>query len=137
MKDLISGVYNLIIDVPEERIIKAGKLGSSVFRKGFYVYTGSALNCLEARLSRHFRKDKNMHWHIDYLLEYARITDVIAYITNRRLECQINLAILNLKACKGIVPRFGSSDCKCPSHLLYFADKPDLSGIITSYLGKI
>lgn len=137
MSERILGTYNLIIDMPKDMTIEVGNLGSLMFRRGFYVYTGSALNGLQVRLIRHLRKEKRMHWHIDYLLEHSRITDVIAYITDRRLECQINRAILSLRTCKGIIPRFGSSDCKCPSHLLYFIDKPDIFELITSYLGRI
>jgi hypothetical protein len=32
------------------------------------VYTGSAKRGLDARIERHIRHDKALHWHIDYLL---------------------------------------------------------------------
>ena len=69
--------YCLIINLEKNRKIKIGKkLGKIDFEKGFYVYVGSALNSLESRLNRHLSDEKKLHWHIDYLLKNANITDI-------------------------------------------------------------
>ncbi|MBD3182299.1 DUF123 domain-containing protein [Candidatus Poribacteria bacterium] len=114
------GVYNLIIQLPETREIQVGKLGKFTFPVGYYVYTGSALRGLESRINRHLRKEKKLHWHIDYLLQYTDVIDVIAYETKERLECKVNQYILSLPDSRIIAKGFGSSDCNCLSHLIYF-----------------
>jgi Uri superfamily endonuclease len=120
------GIYHLLIHLPQDTTIQVGKLGSFWFPAGYYVYTGSALNGLESRIARHFRRRKRLHWHIDYLLQHSRIVDVIIYRTTERLECHFNEKILSLPDCKIPVKSFGSSDCSCPSHLAYFERNPNI-----------
>lgn len=61
--------YCLIINIKKDTEIKIGKkLGFINFKKGCYVYVGSAMNCLESRVKRHLSDNKKKHWHIDYLL---------------------------------------------------------------------
>ncbi|MEM5829726.1 MAG: GIY-YIG nuclease family protein [Candidatus Aenigmatarchaeota archaeon] len=115
------GVYSLLIELEKDQEIRIGKLGKFKFPKGFYIYTGSALNNLESRLNRHFRKQKKKFWHIDYFLanKYAKIVSVLKIKTGLRLECKLNQTIQkNLKA-SILVKKFGSSDCDCESHFLY------------------
>ena len=54
----MKGSYILVIELKEEKIIQIGKLGKIHFKKGFYVYIGSALNGLEQRITRHLIKEK-------------------------------------------------------------------------------
>ena len=127
----MTGIYHLLIQLLQPQEIIVGKLGCFRFPAGYYVYTGSALNGLEARVARHRRKEKlrgtkQSHWHIDYLLQHARIIDVIFHITTARLECEYNRRIMNLPGAQIIVPRFGASDCKCKAHLVYFSNMPIL-----------
>ena len=44
------GCYSLIIDLKWKKTIRVGKLGEAVFPAGTYVYTGSAMKGLGARL---------------------------------------------------------------------------------------
>ena len=94
------------------------------FKKGWYVYIGSAMNSLVARIDRHLSDDKKMHWHIDYLLdnENSEIRDVIFNISDKMIECDLanNIA----ENGEGIA-KFGCSDCSCNSHLIYFKRKKD------------
>jgi Uri superfamily endonuclease len=99
-----------------------GKKGTVEFPKGYYIYTGSAKNGLEKRLERHIRKDKKLFWHIDYLLEYGEIKDFWVY--SKVGECELNRKVLKRDNSKIILSGFGSSDCRCPAHLLYFENKP-------------
>jgi Uri superfamily endonuclease len=124
------GIYHLLIHLPQDTTIRVGKLGSFRFPAGYYVYTGSALNGLESRIARHLRREKRLHWHIDYLLQHGRVVDVITYQTTQRLECQFNQKILSLPDCKIPVKSFGSSDCSCPSHLAYFKRNPEISSYL-------
>ena len=119
-----SGVYSLIIKLGKDEEIKVGSLGKIKFKKGIYVYTGSALSGLRARIERHKRKKKKLFWHIDYLLasRSAEILEVIAIRTKERAECKLNQIFCSLPNAK-IIKNFGCSDCKCKSHLVYFSEE--------------
>ena len=112
----MKGSYLLLIEIENDTTITVGKLGEIAFIKGFYVYVGSALNGLEQRIQRHLRVTKKIHWHIDYLLNYAKITDVFYKENNTREECFIAKKF-DKKFTS--IPGFGCSDCKCKSHLFY------------------
>jgi len=118
------GIYHLLIHLPQNTKISVGKLGCSHFPAGYYVYTGSALGGLGSRIARHRRREKRLHWHIDYLLQHGNIIDAITHGTKKRLECRFNRHILSLPDSRILVKGFGSSDCKCKSHLVYFEEKP-------------
>ncbi len=113
---IMRGSYLLIIKLENDNIIPIGKLGEIPFKKGFYVYVGSALNGLEQRIQRHMRKNKKIHWHIDYFLKHARIINVWCKENTFREECIIaNELDVHLSSITG----FGCSDCNCKSHLFY------------------
>jgi Uri superfamily endonuclease len=112
----MKGSYILIIEVIKDQEIQIGKLGKLLFKKGFYVYVGSALNNLEKRIQRHLKSDKKIHWHVDYLLKNADILDVYYKKSNVWEECRI-AKIFNEEMEN--IPGFGCSDCKCQSHLFY------------------
>jgi Uri superfamily endonuclease len=119
------GCYSLIIDLKRNKMIRVGKLGQTVFPAGTYVYTGSAMKGLRARLKRHCERKKKIHWHIDYLLTLpeARIRKIILYPPAPGQECRQNQRIAAKPGATVILKGFGASDCKsgCASHLLYFA----------------
>jgi Uri superfamily endonuclease len=119
------GCYSLIIDLKRKKTIRVGKLGEAVFSAGTYVYTGSAMKGLGARLRRHGARTKKIHWHIDHLLTLpdARVRQIILYPPASGQECRQNKRIAARPGAAVILKKFGSSDCKsgCVSHLLYFA----------------
>jgi Uri superfamily endonuclease len=112
----MKGSYILLIELKENVNIDIGKLGKIDFNKGFYVYIGSALNSLESRINRHLRSKKNIHWHIDYLLDFAVIINVFYKESLVKEECKISQFFeKKLISING----FGCSDCRCKSHLFY------------------
>ena len=111
----MKGSYLLIIELKNNISINVGKLGKKQFSKGHYVYIGSALNGLEQRIQRHLRKQKKIHWHIDYLLKHAKIVDVFYKENETQEECSIAEKFHRFNSIDG----FGCSDCKCKSHLFY------------------
>ena len=117
----MKGCYCLTIHLKNAKKIKVGKLGMINFKKGYYVYVGSAMNSLESRLKRHLSEDKKLHWHIDYLLKKAEITCII-YNENKKVECELSQF---LKTKTDGVKNFGCSDCECESHLYYFKNRND------------
>jgi Uri superfamily endonuclease len=118
-----------MIEVPEEREIKVGGLGSHRYERGVYAYVGSALAGVEQRVGRHKSQKKQLRWHIDYLLANADILATVAIPGDQKeVECAMAQA---LQVCEGVsipVAGFGASDCRCDSHLLYFGNvDPELA----------
>jgi sugar fermentation stimulation protein A len=117
------GNYLVILELSQPGDIAVGSLGTISFEQGWYVYAGSARKNLAARINRHLRKvRKQKHWHLDYLTAYAERIKALPVFSYRNLECELarRLGELGGKAVKG----FGSSDCRCESHLYYFAEPP-------------
>ena len=117
-----SGVYIAVFRLARPCRIQVGKLGRFDFPAGFYLYVGSAQRGLSARLDRHARKKKPMRWHIDYLSAKAEMLGELVAEGPRSLECE--LAAKLGKEFPLAVPRFGSSDCRCPGHLFHTPELP-------------
>lgn len=117
----MKGCYCLIIEVNENQHLKIGKKLEIDFKKGYYVYIGSAMNNLESRVKRHLSKIKKFHWHIDYLLENNKIIEVI-YNLDTKVECDISKELAKNNE---FIKDFGCSDYNCESHLYYFKNKKE------------
>ena len=110
------GSYILVIKLEKDKKILVGKLGKIHFKCGFYVYIGSALNGLEQRINRYLKKTKKKHWHIDYLLDFAEVIEILYNESEIKTECEISSKLnKQLDSIFG----FGCSDCRCKSHLFY------------------
>ena len=118
------GVYALVVRVGNTSKLKVGALGDVEFQGGYYVYVGSAMNGLAARVARHRREQKRVHWHIDYLLAKAELIEVIEIPTSKRMECRFSQHIS--RYAESSIPGFGCSDCSCSSHLHYFKGYSDI-----------
>jgi len=117
------GTYCLVISLEEDSKVRIGSLGVREFPAGIYVYAGSALSGIENRVSRHRSAKKKRRWHIDYLLDRAEVRSVIAIPTNRKsTECEVLRALATCEGASVPVDGFGSSDCKCRSHLVCFGE---------------
>ena len=110
------GSYLLIVKLKRPKIIPVGKLGTIKFEKSYYAYVGSAMNGLDQRIQRHIRKQKKIHWHIDYLLKHTKIVNVFYKQSDIREECFI-AKILEREL--STISGFGCNDCACKSHLFY------------------
>jgi Uri superfamily endonuclease len=111
--------YQLDIELPRAATIQVGRLGRLRFPAGRYRYTGSARRNLIARVRRHLSNEKNLRWHIDYLLA-ARGARIVAVNLSADPECACNQQV----AGRILVPGFGASDCRarCGSHLKYLGE---------------
>jgi len=116
------GSYLLLLRLHESRRIATGALGERDFAAGYYCYVGSAAKNLKARMQRHLRRRKKFHWHIDYLREYCDVVACLPVRSADSLECDLAGAVAAIA--DEPVPRFGSSDCLCPSHLFRFSSNP-------------
>ena len=121
------GYYQLLLRLAADRRIQVGKLGRFDFPAGYYVYTGSARGGLEGRLARHQRRQKRFHWHIDYLLRYAKIVRIRTFPEGKETECKLNARLFRRPGAQCVADGFGSSDCRCRTHLAFFRREDDLS----------
>lgn len=115
----VPGAYGLLIRLPRRFRGPVGTLGVVTLHRGRYLYLGSAYGPggLAARLRRHLRADKRLHWHVDHLTVAGRIERVFVLPGGR--ECDLVERALGLPAIHVPVAGFGSSDCRrCSAHLL-------------------
>ncbi len=102
--------------------IRIGKRGLLSVNPGWYLYVGSALGPggVQARVLRHLRGSKKLHWHIDFLLasEALHVEEVWWTHSHDRCECQWGKS-LKMLGTEVLISRFGASDCKCLAHLFY------------------
>ncbi len=110
--------YQLYFELPTAARIRVGKLGTYLFARGSYVYTGSARKNIRGRIIRHLTCHKKKHWHIDYILSRPGIRFIKVLVSNEE-ECALN----GRAPGKAMIPGFGSSDCTCgcSSHLKFIS----------------
>jgi len=131
MKSEFYRSYILEIKLREDIKLLIGKLGLVGFRRGFYFYVGSAKKNLLSRIGRHLKKDKKRFWHIDYFLSSDKVSIRNIWASSKK-ECVLSCAFL--KRNFSYIEDFGSSDCKCRSHLFFSKDR--LSEL-KRFLGKL
>jgi sugar fermentation stimulation protein A len=112
-----TGTYIAVFDLPRQRRIQVGRLGTFWFRPGVYFYVGSAQRNLSARLERHARRDKPLRWHIDYLSIEADMIGAMIVPGPRERECELAEELGHIYELA--VPGFGASDCRCGGHLFH------------------
>ena len=120
------GTYALILSCASNARIQIGRLGTMQLQRGYYVYLGSALGPggLRARIAHHQKLSTRPHWHIDYLRAHTRLHSVWLSYDGRRHEHEWARAMQKVKDATIPFPRFGASDCSCPSHLYFFKRCP-------------
>jgi len=128
------GTYILLIIVSRDQQIRVGCLGLRQFYHGSYAYIGSAMNGFGARLGHHLGEKKRPHWHIDYLLQKASLQGILLIESEERAECAAARAMAERL---NHVPGFGSSDCRCRSHLFFTTDGEQLETVVRSALSYL
>ncbi len=116
------GNYILVLELAEDRTIAVGRLGRVFFRKGHYLYVGSARKNLAKRIERHLRRRKTFFWHVDYLRDQSERCTAIPIRTRQPLEHEIARALDGIA--EWSVPGFGCSDCSCETHLFGIGADP-------------
>lgn len=116
------GSYILCGFMSKDKTVKIAAMGSINFKRGYYLYTGSAMNSLSSRLKRHMRRHKTLRWHIDYLIPHLKGLRYIPIRSSESLECVLSMELKRIS--DGYIPDFGSSDCYCQSHLYWMKDNP-------------
>jgi Uri superfamily endonuclease len=139
---IMKGVYVLIIHIPESQQLAIKSLGQLSLENGTWLYVGSAVGngstSLENRLKRHFRRQKVIHWHIDYLLnKRATVQSAVWAEGPSSFECEIAQALQNDKMFVPGPKGFGASDCKnkCISHIFrYLQDNLSLEKVQSIFI---
>jgi len=115
----VPGTYALVLESRSDTQVQIGRRGTLLTHPGFYVYVGSACGSggLRARLGHHLRPALRPHWHIDYLQREARPIAVWYRCGRIRREYTWAKALRNMPGSSVPLQGFGSSDCRCESHL--------------------
>jgi len=123
------GTYALILKANAKFHCQIGKLGTMTGEAGNYIYVGSAFGSggIAARLKHHLAIAKKPHWHLDYLRPHLQPGEVWISVSSERLEHRWAEMILDLPGAVIPLNTFGSSDCRCKSHLFYFSKTPTFS----------
>jgi Uri superfamily endonuclease len=122
------GTYALVLRVSGRPEIVVGGLGLLVVQPVFYVYVGSAFGPggVGKRVGRHAGTDKKRRWHIDYLAAIATLEEVWYTVDSAHRECLWANTFKQMRGATVPLEGFGSSDCRCPSHLFFFQKRPSL-----------
>jgi len=117
-----AGVYYLILEVVSDFKLNVGVLGLITLAKGYYIYVGSARGRggVLARVLRHFRRGKRIHWHIDYLTSSEWVNVVSAVVIFGDLSEGDLVRVVDTDTCfKPAVKGFGCCDYKGHGTHLY------------------
>lgn len=115
-----------------------GRLGVFDLKAGRYAYVGSALNGLEARTRRHLSGRGKKRWHIDYLMAVAEEREALLIRSGEDIECSLADRLRSLPGASEPIAGFGSSDCRCRSHL-FLLDQQAFAAVkevLSTALGK-
>ncbi|ASJ11015.1 endonuclease [Thermococcus sp. P6] len=125
------GSYFLVIRLPAETEVRTRGRRFRL-KAGYYVYVGSAMNSLEKRVARHFRRNKKLHWHIDFLLRKAQLLRAYMIPSDVKLEERLSLEVSRFGE---PVNGFGAGDVGVKSNLYRFKAEPDafLTGILEGF----
>jgi Uri superfamily endonuclease len=120
------GTYALVLQATGGESVQIGRLGKLELRRGFYLYVGSALGPggVRARLRHHLKRATRPHWHIDYLRSATRLMEIWYSHDEAVHEHAWAEAIRRMRSASTPLAGFGSSDCRCPSHLSFHPERP-------------
>ena len=133
----LKGSYLLCASLSSPTRIRVGALGEISFQPGIYLYCGSAMGGVHDRVGRHFRKEKKIRWHIDYLLSSSDPFGALIFTEQNVTECLLRRKLSETGLLNVPAMRFGSSDCDCPSHLFHLEDEELLTPLLSSLKWKV
>ena len=123
------GAYGLVIALDRDVVVTFKRNQEYSLPAGHYVYAGSAYGPggLAARLRRHFKREKKIHWHVDQLT--LKAASLSAFVVPGGDECLLIRQLQETGRYSVPIAGFGSSDCKlCQSHLLQLTPSDKCEG---------
>jgi Uri superfamily endonuclease len=136
------GTYALLLRLDTPQNIRVGALGQVDLSPGWYLYVGSAYGPggLAPRLARHrSRADKRFHRHIDYVRAVTTLVELWTHPGKAPQECAWAAAAAGLPGATIVGPGLGASDCRCPSHMFHYPQRPEsnaFAGLIRTTLNR-
>ena len=123
------GTYALIFTALQKCQSEIGRLGVFELKPGFYVYVGSAFGPggLRARIAHHSKIAGRPHWHIDYLGPFLTLREIWYTEDPVHREHQWARIISDIRGVSVPLAGFGSSDCRCRSHLFFRKNRPSIT----------
>jgi Uri superfamily endonuclease len=122
----LPGTYGLVFKAQQNKRLVIGKLGTLNLQSGYYIYVGSAFGPggLKARIGHHRKTFSRPHWHIDYLSQYLSPAEVWYTYDATHREDHWSQVLAGIRGVSIPLTGFGSSDCRCFSHLYFFSARP-------------
>lgn len=127
-----AGTYALLLQVSRASEVWGGPRYRQIWvNPGWYVYLGSARGSggLRGRLKHHLRPAASPHWHIDYLRQAAQVKAVWYSTDTQSDECAWAAVCGELPEAQIAWQGFGSSGCRCQTHLYYFPTRPRMESL--------
>lgn len=123
-----TGTYILVIELVSHARLLVGKLGGFDFPAGWYAYAGSACGPggLSARIRHHMGIATRPHWHMDYLRPLGCLQEIWYGRGAGYDEHRWAADLRDMPDVRVVAPGFGSSDCCCETHLVYFPHRPGI-----------
>ncbi|MCD6462794.1 MAG: DUF123 domain-containing protein [Thermotogae bacterium] len=129
----MKGCYLLLIHLEKDTTLMT-RSKSFELSKGHYIYVGSGMKDLLARVSRHLKSDKKLFWHVDYLLTVATVESVLLIPAHE--ECERKIAEMLEKTLES-VHGFGASDSPLVSHLFKLPRREEFGHIVGMLLKSL
>ncbi len=129
------GAYAFTVALPAPLLLNIPRFAGTILPAGSYVYVGSARGGggLRARLQRHLRRSKPLHWHIDRLTVTGAVQQIIAVPQGH--ECALMQRLQSLPGVTVPLAGFGASDCRaCEAHMAAVPQQFDLRALDPSAL---
>ncbi len=114
---LQSGAYLLFIRLDRQIDLQVGKLGKFHLEPGVYIYVGSAMGGFGRRIPRYLSAHRKIKWHIDYLLEKAKLEAILLLPSSTKIEQQVAARLAKMEGIREVAPGFGASDSSDKTHL--------------------
>ncbi|MCW8831046.1 MAG: GIY-YIG nuclease family protein [Gammaproteobacteria bacterium] len=132
-----TGTYIVVLKSECAKTIGIGRLGPFRIKRGYYVYVGSAMGPggVASRLKHHCKISNRPHWHLDYLRAETRFYAAYALHSADRRECDWAMLLSKSELADAPMQGFGSSDCRCDTHLFYFSSARDVVTAIQTLNG--
>lgn len=141
LRNTPSGIYLLELYSQKKFSLKNNKFSDIILEEGFYYYVGSAQKNLSSRILRHFKKEKTLHWHIDYITSNNSVEIISALIipgADKSVEWEIAKDLENYFDLSIPIKQFGNSDTSLTkSHLFYSKEKILYSHFILRYQSMV
>lgn len=141
IKAISSGIYILEMSASEPFRLGIKKFTEIILTPGYYYYTGSAQKNLYHRLTRHFRENKKVHWHIDHLTINKSVSLTSALIlpnADKSYEWKFAEDLESHFDCSIPLIGFGNSDTnKTKSHLFIKSSRIPYSHFISRYQSMV